>query len=127
MDTTTKKEALRAISAHLADGYTVQEIADLLGVSSAHISNVTTQKREPGPTLIKAMVRHHWIAKPPPYRYYKIRRDDPEAAAQQIWKRLGREFGLDLALHLLTLEARRTQGKVIMAIGGKPALYSNKE
>lgn len=97
VDNETRERAIRAIKAYTADGYTVTEIAELLGLeSSAHISNVLTQKRQPGPTLIKAMVKAKWIPKPPPYPYFKIRRDDANAAAQQIINTLGVDFALDL-------------------------------
>lgn len=98
-----KRKAKQAIYAKVKEGYTVSEIARQLGLnSSAHISNVTSQRREPGPTLVEAIIEHGWIPKPPPYPYFKIRRDNTEAAAAQIMQTLGRTYVLALIGDLRT-------------------------
>lgn len=87
MNKTTEKTVLERKTADLG----VAGVAAVLGVNSAHISNVvSTGERDVGPTLRRAMIAAGWIPRPDPYPYFKIRRDDPAIAAKQIVDRVAR-------------------------------------
>jgi transcriptional regulator with XRE-family HTH domain len=100
MATETQKRAVATIFKALDQGWTVQSLADMLEISSAHISNVTSGERKPGRTLINSLIEAGWLDKPPPYPYFKIRRDNPESAAYRIVQRLGVSYAERLALNL---------------------------
>lgn len=101
MSHSIEKAAKIALNKRLREGWTVSLIATRLGLNSAHISNVVSQKRPPGPTLILAMIKHGWLPEPPPYPYFKIRNDDPSRAAKQLADNFDATFLCELAEQLL--------------------------
>ena len=76
---------------------TVTQIADALGISSAHISLIKNKKRRVGRTVRCAMIRVGWLPAPPRYPYFKINRFDAERAADQIINTLGDGFAETLS------------------------------
>ena len=81
---TRQIDAEKTILEKHANGVGISKMAEALGVNSGHISHVVSQRRKPGPTLVKAMLKNGWLPKPEPYPYFKIRKDDPEVAAKQL-------------------------------------------
>jgi len=95
-----RKAAYESLKACKESGYRVQAMADDLGINSAHISHVLSGARPPGPTLIKALVDKGWMDSPPPYPYFKIRRDNAKIAAKQLLDNFGWEYLIKLAEEL---------------------------
>lgn len=85
----------RRIVGEMLENMTVTELAILLGVNSAHITNVKKEYRRPGPTLIDSMISSGLLSDRPEYVYRKIRKDDPRQAAEQI-ATIGRQYALEV-------------------------------
>ena len=86
----------------------VAGVAAELVIATAHVSNVvSTEQRNVGPTLRRAMIAAGWLEQPEPYQYFKINRD-PLRAAFQIANRVARgdlsvEWLNDFVLELFDL------------------------
>ena len=82
-------------------------LAELLNVHNAHVYISRKPGNDVTPTLREALkphMREMGMLKPKgPYPYFKVRRDDPTRAAEQILDNLGHEYARDLAGQLLVL------------------------
>lgn len=114
MNQKQRREARESLRMRLEDGCRVQRMADYLGVNSAHVSYTISGKRQAGRTLVEAMIAKGWIKSSSPYDYFKIRRDDPKVAAEQLIRNLGWSFTMnlmeELAMKILDLDVEETFG-----------------
>ena len=91
--------AVAKLTQEWKEGYSGCEIARIIGIHNAHVYRAF--KGDFTPTYVETLRAQGYIPPRPPYKYFKIRRDDPRIAAEQIVRNLGQMYAVELQNALL--------------------------